>query len=87
MLVSPDMFSKKMCSSKFCKIHRKTPVPEHFLKTFFQIIVKIVSNSLIILKIGSTRVEVKVGMKWTSLKTAFLAFCWNNVGKSELNQA
>ena len=26
----PDAFCKKMCSSKFHKIHRKTPVPETF---------------------------------------------------------
>ena len=24
----PDVFCKKRCSEKYCKIHRKTPVPE-----------------------------------------------------------
>ena len=24
----PDVFCKKRCSEKFCKIHSKTPVPE-----------------------------------------------------------
>ena len=27
---SPEAFCKKMCSWKFHKIHRKTPVPEAF---------------------------------------------------------
>ena len=27
----PEVFCKKMCSWKFHKIHRKTPVPEAFL--------------------------------------------------------
>ena len=27
----PEAFCKKMCSWKFQKIHRKTPVPENFL--------------------------------------------------------
>ena len=26
----PEVFCKKMCSQKFCKIHRKTPVPKSF---------------------------------------------------------
>ena len=26
----PEVFCKKMCSYKFSKIHRKTPVPESF---------------------------------------------------------
>ena len=25
-----EMFCKKSCSQKFCKIHRKTPAPEYF---------------------------------------------------------
>ena len=28
----PEAFCKKMCSWKFHKIHRKTPVPETFVK-------------------------------------------------------
>ena len=26
----PEMFGKKRCSQKFCKIHTKTPVPDVF---------------------------------------------------------
>ena len=31
----PEAFCKKMCSWKFHKIHRKTPVPEAFLNKIF----------------------------------------------------
>ena len=30
----PEAFCKKMCSRKFHKIHRKTPVPETLLKNW-----------------------------------------------------
>ena len=33
----PEAFCKKMCSWKFYKIHRKTPVPETFFNKCFPV--------------------------------------------------
>ena len=33
---SPEMFCKKRCSQKFCKIHRKIPVPDYLACNFIK---------------------------------------------------
>ena len=40
MVILSEVFCKKRCSKKFCKIHRKTPVPESLFLIKLQAFIK-----------------------------------------------